>query len=70
MLLLPARRVNAGMPQHTLRVRLLGSLDMQLEDQPLPPLRWRPDAPLWLDVEQFERAVADGRPAEAVPALA
>jgi berberine-like enzyme len=21
-------------------------------------LRWRPDAPLWLDVEQFERAAA------------
>ena len=26
------------MPQNTLRVRLLGSLDIQLEDQPLPPL--------------------------------
>ena len=121
------------MPQNTLHVRLLGSLDIQLDNQPLPPLdsaraesllaylllhrdapqprqrlafllwpgsgegqaqtnlrkvlhnlrralpdadrlieigprtlRWRPDAPLWLDVEQFERAVADGRPAEAV----
>ena len=121
------------MRQNTLRVRLLGPVDLQLDNQPLPPLdsaraesllaylllhrdapqprqrlafllwpgssegqaqtnlrkvlhtlrralpdadrlieigprtlRWRPDAPLWLDVEQFERAVADGRPAEAV----
>jgi DNA-binding SARP family transcriptional activator len=121
------------MRQNTLRVRLLGPVDLQLDNQPLPPLdsaraesllaylllhrdapqprqrlafllwpgssegqaqtnlrkvlhtlrralpdadrlieigprtlRWRPDAPLWLDVERFERAVADGRPAEAV----
>ena len=121
------------MRQNTLRVRLLGPVDLQLDIQPLPPLdsaraesllaylllhrdapqprqrlafllwpgssegqaqtnlrkvlhtlrralpdadrlieigprtlRWRPDAPLWLDVERFERAVADGRPAEAV----
>ena len=121
------------MPQNTLRVRLLGPLDLQLGNQPVPPLdsaraesllaylllyrdvpqprqrlafllwpgsgdgqaqtnlrkvlhnlrralpdadrlieigprtlRWRPDASLWLDVEQFERAVAAGRPAEAV----
>lgn len=121
------------MRQNTLRVRLLGPVDLQLDNQPLPPLdsaraesllaylllhrdapqprqrlafllwpgssegqaqtnlrkvlhtlrralpdadrlieigprtlRWRPDAPLWLDVEQFERAVAGGRPAEAV----
>ena len=120
------------MRQNTLRVRLLGPVDLQLDNQPLPPLdldraesllaylllhrdapqraapgvpalarvegeqaqtklrkvlhtlrralpdadrlieigprtlRWRPDAPLWLDVERFERAVADGRWAEAV----
>ncbi|HEX3312476.1 MAG TPA: BTAD domain-containing putative transcriptional regulator, partial [Streptosporangiaceae bacterium] len=29
-------------------------------------LRWRPDAPLWLDVEQFERAAAAGQLEEAV----
>ena len=121
------------MRQNTLRVRLLGPVDLQLDNQPLPPLdsaraesllaylllhrdapqprqrlafllwpgssegqaqtnlrkvlhtlrralpdadrlieigprtlRWRPDAPLWLDVERFERAVAGGRSAEAV----
>jgi len=67
------------MRQNTLRVRLLGPVDLQLDNQPLPPLdsarlieigprtlRWRPDAPLWLDVERFERAVADRRSAEAV----
>jgi hypothetical protein len=121
------------MRQNTLRVRLLGLVDLQLDNQPLPPLDsaraesllaylllhrdapqprqrlafllwpgssegqaqtnlrkvlhtlrralpgadrlieigprtlcWRPDAPVWLDVERFERAVSDGRPAEAV----
>ncbi|GGT62317.1 SARP family transcriptional regulator [Actinomadura citrea] len=29
-------------------------------------LRWREDAPLWLDVEQFEQALADGRLEDAV----
>jgi len=29
-------------------------------------LQWRADAPLWLDVEEFERALADGRLEEAV----
>jgi DNA-binding SARP family transcriptional activator len=29
-------------------------------------LRWREDAPLWLDVEHFERAVAEGRLEDAV----
>ncbi|MEV4681620.1 ATP-binding protein [Streptomyces kurssanovii] len=29
-------------------------------------LQWRADAPLWLDVERFERALADGRLEEAV----
>ena len=126
-------RAEHDMRQNTLRVRLLGPVDLQLDNQPLPPLdsaraesllaylllhrdapqprqrlafllwpgssegqaqtnlrkvlhtlrralpdadrlieigprtlRWRPDAPLWLDVERFERAVADGRSAEAV----
>jgi len=49
---------------HTLR-RALPDADRLIEIGPRT-LRWRPDAPLWLDVEQFERAVADGRPAEAV----
>jgi len=31
-------------------------------------LRWREDAPLWLDVEEFERALADGRLEDAVEA--
>jgi DNA-binding SARP family transcriptional activator len=29
-------------------------------------LRWQPDAPMWLDVEQFERALAGGQFEEAV----
>ena len=49
---------------HNLR-RALPDADRLIEIGPRT-LRWRPDAPLWLDVEQFERAVADGRPAEAV----
>jgi DNA-binding SARP family transcriptional activator len=31
-------------------------------------LRWRPDAPLWLDVEEFERALSEGRLEDAVEA--
>src|SRR5215470_2952826 len=49
---------------HTLR-RALPDADRLIEIGPRT-LRWRPDVPLWLDVEQFERAVADGRSAEAV----
>ena len=41
---------------HTLR-RALPDADRLIEVGPRT-LRWRPDAPLWLDVEQFERAVA------------
>ena len=33
-------------------------------------LRWRPEAPLWLDVEHFERALAEGRLQEAVETYA
>src|SRR5262245_13294592 len=33
-------------------------------------LQWRADAPLWLDVEQFERALAEGRLEEAVETYA
>jgi DNA-binding SARP family transcriptional activator len=49
---------------HTLR-RALPDADRLIEIGPRT-LRWRSDAPLWLDVEQFEQAVAGGRPAEAV----
>jgi hypothetical protein len=39
---------------------------------PTPPrtLQWRPGAPLWLDVEHFQRALADGRLEEAVETYA
>ena len=49
---------------HNLR-RALPEADRLIEVGPRT-LRWRPDAPLWLDVEQFEQAVAGGRLEEAV----
>lgn len=49
---------------HTLR-RALPDPDRLIEIGPRT-LRWRPDAPLWLDVEHFERTVASGRLEEAV----
>jgi DNA-binding SARP family transcriptional activator len=49
---------------HNLR-RALPDADHLIEVGPRT-LRWRPDAPLWLDVEQFERAVATGQLEEAV----
>jgi DNA-binding SARP family transcriptional activator len=49
---------------HNLR-RALPDADRLIEVGPRT-LRWRPDALLWLDVEQFERAVAAGRLEEAV----
>ena len=49
---------------HNLR-RALPDADRLIEIGPRT-LRWRPDAPLWLDVEQFERAAAGGRLEEAV----
>lgn len=49
---------------HTLR-RALPDADRLIEVGPRT-LRWRPDAPLWLDVEQFEGAVAGGQFEEAV----
>ena len=49
---------------HNLR-RALPDADRLIEIGPRT-LRWRPDAPLWLDVEQFERAVAGGQLEEAV----
>src|ERR1700750_2173343 len=49
---------------HTLR-GALPDADNVIEVGPRT-LRLRPDAPLWLDVEQFERAVARGRLEEAV----
>jgi DNA-binding SARP family transcriptional activator len=49
---------------HTLR-RALPGADGLIEIAPRT-LRWRADAPLWLDVEHFERALAEGRLGEAV----
>src|SRR5215468_6167192 len=49
---------------HTLR-RALPGADGLIEAGPRT-LRWRADAPLWLDVEHFERALAEGRLEEAV----
>jgi DNA-binding SARP family transcriptional activator len=49
---------------HDLR-RALPDADRLIEIGPRT-LRWRPDAPLWLDVAQFERAVAGGRLEEAI----
>jgi DNA-binding SARP family transcriptional activator len=49
---------------HTLR-RALPGADGLIEIGPRT-LRWRADAPLWLDVEHFERALAEGRLEDAV----
>ena len=49
---------------HNLR-RALPDADRLIEIGPRT-LRWRADVPLWLDVEQFERAVAEDRLEEAV----
>jgi DNA-binding SARP family transcriptional activator len=49
---------------HTLR-RALPNADRLIEVGPRT-LQWRVDAPLWLDVEAFERATAEGRLEEAV----
>jgi DNA-binding SARP family transcriptional activator len=49
---------------HTLR-RALPDADRLIDIGPRT-LQWRADAPLWLDVEQFERAVAEGRLEAAV----
>jgi len=49
---------------HTLR-RALPDADRLIEIGPRT-LRWRADVPLWLDVERFERAVAEDRLEEAV----
>ena len=48
---------------HILR-RALPDADRLIEIGPRT-LQWRADAPLWLDVEQFERALAAGRLEEA-----
>jgi len=53
---------------HTLR-RALPGADSLIEIGPRT-LRWRADAPLWLDVEHFERALAEGRLEEAVETYA
>src|SRR4029077_1111117 len=49
---------------HTLR-RALPGADGLIEVGPRT-LRWRAEAPLWLDVEHFERALAEGRLGNAV----
>jgi DNA-binding SARP family transcriptional activator len=49
---------------HTLR-KALPVTDRLIEIGPRT-LQWRADAALWLDVEEFERAVAEGRVDEAV----
>ncbi|HYB87530.1 MAG TPA: AAA family ATPase, partial [Streptosporangiaceae bacterium] len=49
---------------HNLR-RALPGADRLFEIGPRT-LQWRADAPLWLDVEHFERALAEGRLGEAV----
>ena len=49
---------------HTLR-RALPDADRLIEIGPRT-LHWRADVPLWLDVEQFERALAEDRLEEAV----
>jgi DNA-binding SARP family transcriptional activator len=53
---------------HSLR-RALPGADGLIEVGPRT-LRWRADAPLWLDVEHFERALAEGRLGEAVETYA
>src|SRR5215472_3742076 len=53
---------------HTLR-RALPGADSLIEIG-TRTLRWREDAPLWLDVEHFERALAEGRLEEAVETYA
>jgi DNA-binding SARP family transcriptional activator len=60
----PQAQTNLRKVLHTLR-RALPGADSLIETGPRT-LRWRTDAPLWLDVEHFERALAEGRLKEAV----
>ena len=53
---------------HTLR-HALPEADSLIDIGPRT-LQWRPGAPLWLDVEHFQRALADGRLEEAVETYA
>jgi DNA-binding SARP family transcriptional activator len=53
---------------HTLR-RAAPDVDRLLDVGPRT-LQWHADAPLWLDVEQFQRALAEGRLEEAVETYA
>ncbi len=53
---------------HNLR-RALPGADRLIEIGPRT-LRWRADVPLWLDVEHFERALAEGLLGEAVETYA
>src|SRR3954449_4377051 len=60
----PQARTNLRKVLHHLR-RALPDAERFIEVGPRT-LRWRPDAPLWLDVEHFQRALAGGRLEEAV----
>jgi len=60
----PQALTNLRKVLHTLR-RALPDLDRLMDVGPRN-LQWRADVPLWLDVEHFERALADGRLEEAV----
>src|SRR3954471_24686989 len=55
----PQARTNLRKVLHNLR-HALPDAERFLEVGPRT-LRWRVDAPLWLDVEHFQRALADGR---------
>jgi DNA-binding SARP family transcriptional activator len=57
-------RTNLRKVLHNLR-QALPDADRLVEVGPRT-LQWRADAPLWLDVEQFERALAEGRLEDAV----
>jgi len=57
-------RTNLRKVLHNLR-RALPDADRFIDVGPRT-LQWREDAPLWLDVEHFERALADGRLEDAV----
>ena len=60
----PQARTNLRKVLHRLR-HALPDADRLIEASPRT-LGWRPDPPLWLDVEEFERALGEGRLADAV----
>jgi DNA-binding SARP family transcriptional activator len=64
----PQAQTNLRKVLHTLR-HALPEADSLIDIGPRT-LQWRPDAPLWLDVEHFQRALDDGRLEEAVETYA